>query len=218
MSRAAAFQGPVLVLSGAVGILRAAVGIVGAVGIVAGPIIAGLSMASFHLVKSHSTRKPRAKAKSNSNPSASPALRPGQSGRVRPQPRSFLSIPESRDAAQRYRRSLTDGAGAPHQFYFTRAAYTGYYRFRDYRSWSVDFPKADGDIKDFALLVEVVRKNGPQALSGLKDQLRKRQGDFNERRLGYSGFLRYVQAAAARGMVNLQWDDSSGDYLVSVAD
>ncbi len=82
----------------------------------------------------------------------------------------------------------------------------------------VDFPKADGDAKDFALLVEVVRKNGPQALSGLKDQLRKRQSDFNERRLGYSGFLRYVQAASARGMINLEWDDSSGDYLVSVAD
>ena len=31
----------------------------------------------------------------------------------------------------------------PREFYFTRAAYTGYYRFRDFRSWSVDFPKAD---------------------------------------------------------------------------
>ena len=31
----------------------------------------------------------------------------------------------------------------PRQFYFTRAAYTGYFRFRDFRSWSVDFPKAD---------------------------------------------------------------------------
>lgn len=33
--------------------------------------------------------------------------------------------------------------GVPREFYFTRAAYTGYYRFRDFRSWSVDFPKAD---------------------------------------------------------------------------
>ncbi len=31
----------------------------------------------------------------------------------------------------------------PREFYFSRAAYTGYYRFRDYRSWQVDFPKAD---------------------------------------------------------------------------
>ena len=34
-------------------------------------------------------------------------------------------------------------SAGPRQFYFTRAAYTGYYRFRDFRSWSVDFPKAD---------------------------------------------------------------------------
>ena len=32
--------------------------------------------------------------------------------------------------------------GEPHEFYFTRAAYTGY-GFRNFRSWSVDFPKAD---------------------------------------------------------------------------
>lgn len=32
--------------------------------------------------------------------------------------------------------------GGPHQFYFTRAAYSGY-RFRNFMSWSVDFPKAD---------------------------------------------------------------------------
>ncbi len=31
----------------------------------------------------------------------------------------------------------------PREFYFTRAAYTGYYGFRGFRSWSVDFPKAD---------------------------------------------------------------------------
>ncbi|MEE9264198.1 MAG: DUF4159 domain-containing protein [Vicinamibacteria bacterium] len=33
-------------------------------------------------------------------------------------------------------------AGEPREFYFTRAAYTGY-GFRNFRSWSVDFPKAD---------------------------------------------------------------------------
>ena len=82
----------------------------------------------------------------------------------------------------------------------------------------VDFPESDGDVKDFALLVEVVQKNGPQALSGLKDLMRKRQSDFNERRFGYSGFLRYVQAASARGVVGLEWDDEAGDYVVSKAD
>jgi uncharacterized protein (TIGR00288 family) len=79
----------------------------------------------------------------------------------------------------------------------------------------VGFPTGDSDDKDFAVLAEVVGKNGAQALSGLKDQIRKRKSDFNERRLGYSGFLRYVQAASARGVVSLQWDDDSGDYLVS---
>jgi uncharacterized protein (TIGR00288 family) len=80
----------------------------------------------------------------------------------------------------------------------------------------VDFPKTDDDSKDFDLLIDVVSKGGPQPLSGMKDQLRKRQSDFNERRLGYSGFLRFVQAASARGVVDLEWDDESGDYVVSV--
>ena len=80
----------------------------------------------------------------------------------------------------------------------------------------VDFPKTDDDSKDFDLLVEVVTKGGPRPLSGLKDQLRKRQSDCNERRLGYSGFLRFVQAASARGVVTLEWDDESGDYVVAV--
>lgn len=82
----------------------------------------------------------------------------------------------------------------------------------------VDFPKSDDGTKEFELLVEVVGNSGPQPLSGLKDQIRKRKSDFNERRLGYSGFLRFVQAASARGVVNLKWDDESGDYLVSVPD
>ncbi|MDJ0923714.1 MAG: NYN domain-containing protein [Acidimicrobiia bacterium] len=82
----------------------------------------------------------------------------------------------------------------------------------------VDFPKTDGDTKDFAVLAAVIDKTGQQALSGLKDLIRKRQGDFNERRLGYSGFLRYVQAASARGVVGLEWDDETGDYVVSKAD
>lgn len=82
----------------------------------------------------------------------------------------------------------------------------------------VDFPKTDAHSKEFDLLVKVVGKGDPQPLSGLKDQIRKLQGDFNERRLGYSGFLRFVQAAEARGVVNLKWDDESGDYAVSLAD
>jgi uncharacterized protein (TIGR00288 family) len=82
----------------------------------------------------------------------------------------------------------------------------------------VDFPKADADTKEFDLLAKVVKSGGSQPLSGLKDHLRKEQSDFNERRLGYSGFLRFVQAASARGVVSLKWDDESGDYVVTIAD
>ena len=53
-------------------------------------------------------------------------------------------------------------------------------------------------------------------LSGLKNQLRKRQPTFNERRLGYSGFLQFVRAANARGIVNLEWDDEAGDYALTI--
>ena len=54
---------------------------------------------------------------------------------------SIFSLPEYLND---HARSPVLGApGVPREFYFTRAAYTGYYRFRNYRSWSVDFPKAD---------------------------------------------------------------------------
>ena len=82
----------------------------------------------------------------------------------------------------------------------------------------IDFPDDETASKEFDLLVDVVVKNGPQPLSGLKDQLRKRQKDFSERRLGYSGFLRFVQAASARGVVKLDWDGEAGDYVVSAVD
>jgi hypothetical protein len=82
----------------------------------------------------------------------------------------------------------------------------------------VDFPSDETHNSEFRLLADVIGNAKPQPLSGLKDQIRKRQSDFNERRLGYSGFLRFVQAASARGVVNLQWNDEVGDYMVSVAD
>ena len=39
-------------------------------------------------------------------------------------------------------RPLFTSPTEPHEFYFTRAAYSGY-RFRNFLSWQVDFPKAD---------------------------------------------------------------------------
>jgi len=82
----------------------------------------------------------------------------------------------------------------------------------------IDFPDENAHSAEFRLLADVIGSRKPQPLSGLKDQMRKRQSGFNERRLGYSGFLRFVQAASARGVVKLKWDDEAGDYLVSVAD
>lgn len=54
----------------------------------------------------------------------------------------ILSLPDAFGPGQEDDFIPQPSAG-PRQFYFTRAAYTGYYRFRDFRSWSVDFPKAD---------------------------------------------------------------------------
>lgn len=57
----------------------------------------------------------------------------------------------------------------------------------------------------------------PVALSGLKNELRKRDSSFSEKKLGYSGFLQFVKAAAASGSVDLIWDDESGDYAISAS-
>ena len=72
----------------------------------------------------------------------------------------------------------------------------------------------------FALLHDVVEglsnDGGPPALSGLKNQLRKRDSEFSEKRFGYSGFLQFVRAAEARGVVELDWNTDAGDYQVSL--
>ena len=84
----------------------------------------------------------------------------------------------------------------------------------------VSFAESGRDAEAFEVLHEVVaeieRNGGTAMLSGLKNQLRKRQPTFNERRLGYSGFLQFVRAANARGIVNLEWDDEAGDYALSL--
>ncbi|MDH3308607.1 MAG: NYN domain-containing protein [Acidimicrobiia bacterium] len=86
--------------------------------------------------------------------------------------------------------------------------------------FELNFPtEASGEDEAFALLVDVVKelggKNGQPLLSGLKNQLRKRQADFSEKQFGYGGFLQFAKAAAARGLVHLEWDDEAGDYLIT---
>lgn len=83
----------------------------------------------------------------------------------------------------------------------------------------VRFPEDDSADDDaFALLVDVVRelqtaRFRPQ-LSGLKDQLRKRQPEFSEKRYGFNTFLSFAKAARARDLVTMEWDDETGDYLL----
>jgi uncharacterized LabA/DUF88 family protein len=73
----------------------------------------------------------------------------------------------------------------------------------------------------FDLLVSVVaeleKRNGGLLLSGLKNEVRKRQPDFSERKFGYSGFLQFCRAAERRGLIGLEFDTKAGDYHVSSA-
>jgi uncharacterized protein (TIGR00288 family) len=82
----------------------------------------------------------------------------------------------------------------------------------------VSFP-AETDERNaaFELLRSVVAKlsaKGPLHLSGLKNQLRKEQPDFSEKRFGYGGFLQFNKAAAQRGAVELEFDPEADDYIV----
>ncbi|MBA3431662.1 MAG: NYN domain-containing protein [Actinobacteria bacterium] len=85
----------------------------------------------------------------------------------------------------------------------------------------VDFP-VNGESKPFELLRDVVaeleRRSGPPPLSGLKNHLRRRMPGFSEKNYGYSGFLQFVKAAAARDVLELRWDDEDEDYYLSTAD
>jgi len=85
---------------------------------------------------------------------------------------------------------------------------------------TVDFPEAGNEAAGFALLHDVVaelqRAGTVPVLSGLKNRMQKRQRNFSERRHGFSGFLQFVRAAAARGFVELEWDDDLDDYRLSV--
>jgi uncharacterized protein (TIGR00288 family) len=84
----------------------------------------------------------------------------------------------------------------------------------------VRFPSSGrGEESGFGLLRDAVSSLGeggaPVALSGLKNELRKRDPKFSEKKLGYSGFLQFVKAAAASGYVDLLWDDETDDYVLS---
>jgi uncharacterized protein (TIGR00288 family) len=85
---------------------------------------------------------------------------------------------------------------------------------------AVDFPTdGGGEERAMELLSEVVesleKENGSPPLSGLKNHMRRRQPGFSEKNYGYSGFLQFVKAAAAKGAVDLEWDEEMEDYYLS---
>ena len=84
----------------------------------------------------------------------------------------------------------------------------------------IQFPSTGtGEQGAFDLLHDVVRDfgkgDGPLVLSGLKNQLRKKDPSFSEKKFGYGGFLQFCRAAEARGLIELNWDDGVGDYAVT---
>lgn len=85
----------------------------------------------------------------------------------------------------------------------------------------VDFAeKSSEEDEAFHLLVDVVRdleaKEGDAPpLSGLKDQLRKREGDFSEKVFGFSSFLQFVKAASTRGLIELEYVDDDQEYYLT---
>jgi hypothetical protein len=82
----------------------------------------------------------------------------------------------------------------------------------------VTFPDAGSAVDDaFRLLVDVVADLGSPQLSGLKNQIRRRQPDFSEKRFGFGSFSSFVRAARARGLLEMDWDESVGDHRLRVA-
>jgi uncharacterized protein (TIGR00288 family) len=71
----------------------------------------------------------------------------------------------------------------------------------------------------FALLhsvvSELVGSSGPVPLSRLKNQLRRVQPDFSEKKLGYRSFLQFCRGAATSGAVGLEWSPEAEDYLLT---
>ncbi len=61
-----------------------------------------------------------------------------------------------------------------------------------------------------------VELGGDPPLSGLKDQVRKRQPGFSEKDLGYSGFLQFCKAAVARGVLQMDWEQEDEEYYLYV--
>lgn len=88
----------------------------------------------------------------------------------------------------------------------------------------VDFPSTPRDEDAaFQLLKTTVAElmdelGGDPPLSGLKDQLRKRDPEFSEKTFGYSGFLQFCKAAVAKDIVEMDWEEDDEEYYLYVQD
>ena len=84
----------------------------------------------------------------------------------------------------------------------------------------VSFPESGrGETAAFELLVatlKTLKSKDPVALSGLKDEMRKADPAFSEKQYGYGGFLQFVKAATAKGIVEMDFDADSGAYSVAL--
>ena len=83
----------------------------------------------------------------------------------------------------------------------------------------VSLPSHGGEMEAFTLLRDVVadleKRGGPPVLSGLKNQVRKVQPGFSEKKYGYRGFLQFVKAAETQAYVTLEWDPEVEDYVLT---
>ncbi len=84
----------------------------------------------------------------------------------------------------------------------------------------VTFPASGGpDEHAFDLLTKVIsRAKGPVPLSGVKDKIRKLDSGFSEKDYGYGSFLQFSRAAAARGVMTMEWSEEIDDYLLALPD
>ena len=85
----------------------------------------------------------------------------------------------------------------------------------------VAFPSAASPVDDaFRLLTEIVAELGVAGRLGRPQEPApgRREPDFSEKRFGFGSFLSFVRAARAQGLLDMDWDDTVGDYRLHIAD
>jgi len=82
----------------------------------------------------------------------------------------------------------------------------------------VDFPTQGPDTTDaFELLRAIVSDLGSHPLRGLKNEIRKKEPEFSEKRYGYASFLQFCRAAESKGIIEMEVDNENETYNVRAA-